>query len=175
MLRVSLIRISGSKSKNLESTRFIHDRGHASYRDRPCISGYKTRPISRGGRQTSLRADVHRDATSISDGNGLFERNRNISRTRWIRSLYRSYLRMNTSHWKLTNGSIILERMDHTAGDEKEKTLISLGKDISYFIQRKTRKENHLEYSKSTEIMNFSFSYESRIIQGWERGWENDS
>lgn len=74
--------------------------------------------------------------------------------------------RMNTSHWKLTNGSIILERMDHTAGDEKEKTLISLGKNISYFIQRKTRKENHLEYSKCTEIMNFSFSYESRIIQG---------
>lgn len=55
------------------------------------------------------------------------------------------------------------------------ETLISLGKNISYFIQRKTRKENHLEYSKSTEIMNFSFFYESRIIQGWERGWENDS
>lgn len=138
----------------------IYPRSHASYRDRPCISGYKTRPISRGGRQTSLRADVHRDATSISDGNGLFERNRNISRTRWIRSLYRSYLRMNTSHWKLTNGSIILERMDHTAGDEKEKfrDINFLGKGYIIFYSKKNLER------KSSRIFKVHRNYELFIF-----------
>lgn len=73
---------------------------------------------------------------------------------------------MNTSHWKLTNGSIILERMDHTAGDEKEKfrDINFLGKEYIIFYSKKNseRKSSRI-FHRNYEL---SFSYESRIIQG---------